>query len=167
MIKYIFGFLIVFNFLGFSQNEDIQIGSSFVRAQSNGAYYDYSDPEAVNIKVDVWGFVKYPGKYVIPVYSKLTDLLSLAGGPTEDAHLEDLRILKAGENNNQDIFHYDYNELMWEEKIQSTIKNPSIQAGDILIIPGSPRFYFRDYLQVGLSILSAAISLTILFINVF
>ena len=78
----------------FAQDKDVQIGSSLnPRIQSQGGFFDYSDPEAVNIKVSVWGFVKYPGKYVIPEYSNLSDLLSYAGGPTDEARFRGFEII--------------------------------------------------------------------------
>ena len=62
--------------------DDLQVGKSIGQFyQNQGAFFDYSDPESVNIKVSVWGFVKYPGKYIIPHYSNAYDLLSYAGGP--------------------------------------------------------------------------------------
>ena len=39
--------------------EDIQIGKSRNEIQRyNGAFYDYSDRDAINIKVMVWGYLK-------------------------------------------------------------------------------------------------------------
>jgi len=47
-----------------AQQEDYQLGmnQSYLR-QNQGAYYDYSDPDGLNIKVSIWGYVKYPGRY--------------------------------------------------------------------------------------------------------
>jgi polysaccharide biosynthesis/export protein len=152
----------------YSQTEDIQIGSGLtLRQQTQGALFDYSDPEAINMKINIWGFVRYPGRYIVPNYSTIQDILSLAGGPTQDAHLEDLRIFRIDKDSVQQFLKFDYNDLMWEKELSKNIRAPKVEAGDIVIIPGSPRFYFRDYLQISLSILSAAISLAILFINIF
>ncbi|MBK6680959.1 MAG: hypothetical protein IPG53_13500 [Ignavibacteriales bacterium] len=43
---------------------------------------------------------------------------------------------------------------------------PTLQPGDILLLKGEPRFFFRDYFSIGLQILSAAISLVILILNI-
>jgi hypothetical protein len=52
---------------------------------------------------------------------------------------------------------------MWEDELVTNSRQiPELLAGDVLVVPGSPRFYFKDYLQVALSILSAMISLSIL-----
>jgi len=75
LIKYIPVIVCIISFFGaksFAQNEGIQIGSNLsARQTSQGGYYDYSDPQAVNIKVAVWGWVRYPGKYIIPAYSNV------------------------------------------------------------------------------------------------
>ena len=80
----------------FSQNDAVQLGSNLnpMRQPTQGALFDYSDPQAVNIKVAVWGWVKYPGKYIIPSYCNVNDLLSYAGGPTDAAKLENLRLIR-------------------------------------------------------------------------
>ena len=43
---------------------------------------------------------------------------------------------------------------------------PKLMAGDILIVPGAPRLYFRDYFSIGLSIFSALTSLVILIFTI-
>ncbi len=151
----------------FAQNEDVQIGSSLnLRNQSQGGFFDYSDPQAVNIKVSVWGFVKFPGKYVIPEYSNLGDLLSYAGGPTDDATLEDLRLFRTKSDSSQELLRFDYNELLWDEYLTKEINNPPLQAGDMVMVTGEQRLYARDYVTLSVSILSALISLSILILNI-
>ena len=66
-----------------AQIKDYELGADVLgmRYQPQGGYFNYSDPEAVNVKVAVWGWVRYPGKYTVPVYTTVSDLLSFAGGP--------------------------------------------------------------------------------------
>lgn len=159
-------FLIIPLFVTIAQ-DDIQIGSDLKNMrQTQGAYYDYSDPEGINIKVQLWGFVKYPGYYIVPSTSRLIDLLSLAGGPGDDAHLEDIRLYRAKDESSNQFLKYNYDELLWQENLTAEVNNPRLNAGDMIIVPGSPRFYFKDYLSIGLSIFSALISLVILVINI-
>jgi hypothetical protein len=158
-------FLVTANFV-FCQ-EDTQIGTNidYLR-QSPGAFYDYSDPEAVNIKVSIWGFVKYPGKYIIPYYSNAYDLLSYSGGPEDDANLDELRIFRISKDSVQSFIKLDYNDFLWNENLTSEKAAPQLIAGDILLVPGEDRLYFRDYLSLSLSIFSVLISLAILIINI-
>lgn len=156
------------NQLIFSQTGNIKIGSDPTsNRNSQGAFYDYSDPEAVNIKVSVWGFVRFPGRYLIPSYSNLKDLLSYAGGPSDDAHLNDLRLYRVMADSSQLIIKYDYDELLWGEgKLLAKDKQAKLTVGDILLVPGEPRLYFRDYFSLTLSVVSVLISLGILILNI-
>ncbi len=169
-MNYFFRTLILslfFSMMIFAQNSELQVGSNTNQLRQNqGAFYDYSDPTTLNIKVSVWGFVKYPGKYVIPMESNVYDLLSYAGGPSEDAHLYDLRIFRTLEDSSREMVKFNYNDLLWDENLKEFKNAPGLAAGDILLVPGSQRLYFKDYLQIGLSVFSALISLSILILNI-
>ncbi len=151
----------------FCQNQDLQIGGDANSLRQNqGALYDYSDPEAVNIKVSVWGFVKYPGRYIIPNYSTVMDLFSLAGGPIPDANLDDLRIFRTNADSTNTFIKFNYKDFLWEDTLITYSKAPALQAGDVFLVPGSQRLYFKDYMTLSLSIFSALVSLAILIINI-
>lgn len=153
----------------FGQTKDYELGASILanRFNQQSGFFDFSDPESVNIKVSVWGFVRYPGKYVVPIYTTVIDLLSYAGGPTDAAHLDDLRIYRVNEDSTQVLLKVDYNDIMYESKLSKEYKKPpSLEAGDILVVPGSPRLYTRDQVSIWVSVLSALISLSILILNI-
>ncbi|MFA5804672.1 MAG: SLBB domain-containing protein [Melioribacteraceae bacterium] len=152
-----------------AQVKDYELGVDVLGMRNNpqGGYYNYSDPEAVNIKVAVWGWVRYPGKYTVPSYTTVSDLLSLAGGPSDAADLEDLRIYRVNEDSTQTMIKFNYNDLLYESKLQSKYRKvPKLDAGDILVIPGEPRMYFRDHFSIWMSVFSVLISLTILVLNI-
>jgi protein involved in polysaccharide export with SLBB domain len=44
------------------------------------------------MQVNIWGFVQHPGRYEVSSTIDLVQLLSFAGGPTQDADMEDVRI---------------------------------------------------------------------------
>jgi hypothetical protein len=163
-------FLIIlfsFTLVSFAQ-EDLQIGKSMNPfSQYRGGQYDYSDVDAINIKVLVWGYVQFPGQYIIPSTSSVNDLLALAGGPVEDADVEDLRLFRINPDSSQTMLKFDYNDLLWEEKLTKKIKIPNLKAGDILLVPGSPRFFFKDYFGITLSIVSTLSSIAVLLITIF
>lgn len=161
-------FIILINTLQ-AQIKDYELGADVLgmRYQPQGGYFNYSDPEAVNIKVAVWGWVRYPGKYTVPSYTTVSDLLSLAGGPTDAADLEDLRIYRVNEDSTQSMIKFNYNDLLYESKLQARYRKvPKLDAGDILVIPGEPRLYFRDHFSIWMSLFSVLISLTILVLNI-
>jgi len=166
LIFLIFGFL--FMTLN-AQIKDYELGADVLGMRYNpqGGYFNYSDPEAVNIKVAVWGWVRYPGKYTVPSYTTVSDLLSLAGGPTDGADLEDLRVYRVNEDSTQAMMKFNYNDLLYESKLQSRYRKvPKLDAGDILVVPGEPRLYFRDHFSIWMSLFSVLISLTILVLNI-
>ena len=92
----------------------------------------------------------------------MLDLLSYSGGPTKDADLNDLRLFRMNKDSTDIILKFNYDDLMWQEDLKSVVNAPALKADDILIVPGGKRYFFRDNLTMGLSILSALISLAIL-----
>ena len=161
--------LITFFSTNLFAQEDIQIGKSQKGTTTpNGALYDYSDPNSINIKVMVWGYVKYPGQYIIPATSSVNNLISLAGGPTEDADLSELKLFRINPDSSQTIIKFDYNDLLWDNNsLSKPIKIPKLLAGDILLVPGSPRWFLKDYIGIILSVFSTVASIATLLVYVY
>ena len=153
-----------------AQENNYSLGSNplLQRLNSQSGYYDFSDPTTVNIRVAVWGWVRYPGKYTVPVYTSPVDLLSLAGGPTDAANLEDLRIYKEGEDSTQSMIKFSYNDVLYESHLATRYRKvPKLEAGDILVVPGEPRVYFAQSISLWLQIFSVATSISILLYTIF
>lgn len=146
-----------------AQEKDYQIGldPNFLR-QSTGGYYDYSDPNGINIKVAVWGYVKYPGRYVIPIRSDIKDLISYSGGINDNAFLDDLRIYRIDKDSTQLLLQFNFEDLWWGENWKPDIDLSKMQAGDVLIVPGRPRLYWESYFSLVLSSLGFLISIATL-----
>jgi hypothetical protein len=151
-----------------AQTGDVKVGSSSpANRYFNAGFFDYSDPEAINVTVSVWGYVRYPGKYLVPNYSSVKDLISYAGGPTENSNLGDLRLYKVLKDSTRMMYKFDYNDLLWDEKLDQKKESlPKLEVGDILVVPGEPRMFFRDYFTMTLSVVSTLISLSILVLNI-
>jgi hypothetical protein len=152
--------LLLFGAKSFAQNDGMQLGSNLnsLRQQTQGGFYDYSDPQAVNIKVAIWGWVKFPGKYIVPAYSSVNDLLSYAGGPTDAAHLEKLRLMRMNEDSSKTIMDINYSDLMMDLESKNLVKTPDLKPDDVLLVSGEPRYYFKDYLSIILSGVSIIVS---------
>ena len=168
-----FSFLVIMIIGGslsvFAQNKDYELGADIMGLRNNmqGGYFNYSDPEAINIGVSVWGWVKYPGKYKVPSYTTASDLLSYAGGPTDAADLTELRIYRVNADSSQSIIKFSYNDLLYESKLETRYRKiPKLEAGDILVVPGEPRLYFKDHFSIWMSVFSVLISLSILILNI-
>lgn len=60
----------------------------------SGPQYVFGDEERVKISVNVWGEVDRPGSYLVPDDTDLVTLLSLAGGPTAQADITEVRVVR-------------------------------------------------------------------------
>ncbi len=158
---------LLFSFPAFSQIDNQQLGRRVDGSRYYGNYYDYSDPGTINIKVSVWGYVRSPGKYLVPISTTISDLISYAGGPDGNADLDEIRLYRIKENGEGELIKFDFNDLLEEDQLRNKkVRTPTLTAGDTLILPGSPKYYFRDWLGITLSIFSAIVSLTILILNI-
>ena len=160
---FILALSLLFQFATSAQNENLQVGGGLNKMyQTQVGLYDLSDPSAVNIKVSIWGFVRYPGKFIIPSYSSIQDLLSYAGGPSDEARLDELRIVRTNSDSSQTIINVNYKDFLMDTEVKSVNTSEVLKAGDVLLVSGSPRFYLRDYISVILSVVSVLISVIIL-----
>lgn len=151
-----------------AQENDISLGAQYTGTlQRQGGFFDYSDPESINMRVSVWGFVRYPGRYLVPIYTTVTDLLSYAGGPYDNSNIDDLRLYRVMEDSTQHMIKFNFNDLLWAESIEATNRRvPKLQAGDLLVVPGEPRLYFQNWFRVGLAVFSSLVSLALLIISI-
>ncbi len=167
LMKFLIGSIFfILSTLAFAQEDDYQVGlnQDYIR-QNQGAYYDYSDPGGLNIRVSIWGYVKYPGRYVIPEHSNITDLISYSGGISDDSNIDEMRIFRVNADSSQEMLIYNYDELWWNETLQKDIQISRLQPGDVLIVPGRPRWYWENYLTLTLSIVGVLLSLATLIVT--
>ena len=166
-LKLLFSIILVAGFFSLNYTQDdIQIGSLGTRGGQAGGLFDYSNPSTINIKVQLWGYVRYPGYYIVPIGMSINELISFAGGPTEDASLDDIRVTKIKEGVQTKIIKYNYNDMMWEEDLHSQINYVRLEAGDIVVIPGEPRHFVRDDISFYLGIGTTLASLTALILSI-
>lgn len=58
------------------------------------SYYYIGKPGELTMHVNLWGFVKNPGRYEVPSSTDLVQLVSYAGGPMQGADLADVRVTR-------------------------------------------------------------------------
>lgn len=136
------------------------------KGMAQGGFYDYSDPASINIRVNLWGFVKFPGQYIVPENLTLIEVISLAGGPMESAHLQDIRVYRTDVSGSTSLINIDYDNLMWGDKDYSVKSLDKLLPGDVILIPGEPRWYLRDYFSFGFSVVSTLLSIILLTIQI-
>lgn len=154
--------------ISYSQDDGFRLGKT--NQQSTASVYDISDPEGVNIEVNLWGFVKFPGRYIIPHNSSLVDVLSFSGGPTESSNIEEIRILRPAIdslNTKNTILKLNYNDLLWGDNIkQSKMNNPILQSGDIIIVMEENRYTLRENLSFILPIVTGILTIATFILTV-
>jgi hypothetical protein len=170
-IFYTIVFSAIIIFAGVLNAQDKERVGNVQTFNQQGGLFNYGDKEKVNIEVSVWGYVKYPGKYIVPQGSTLVDLISYAGGPLIDAKLEEVRLFRPKNDTlnitEDEMIKINYNDIFWSEKITNH-KNRNIRLvpGDILIFPGEPKLFFKDNITLVLSIASVLVSLAILAVSI-
>ncbi|MCK4653313.1 MAG: SLBB domain-containing protein [Candidatus Cloacimonetes bacterium] len=115
--------------------------------------------EQLKIKTYIWGQVKKPGLYIVPDNTDLLTLISSAGGPTENAKLSKVRIIRSTPEGEKVIW---VNLKKYIETGDSNII-PVLQPGDTVVISGSTYYAFTkavDWLAQIAIILSVYVAIS-------
>ena len=94
------------------------------------------------IKVNIWGFVRMPGQYLVPSDTDLISLISYAGGPTEGAQTKNVKLVRTmdlspndqKQKENKKIYHYNIKKFL---ETGDLIYNPQLMPNDTILISGS------------------------------
>lgn len=130
-------------------------------SSNQGSIYLYSGnltgTEQLKIKAYIWGQVRNPGLYIIPDNTDLLTLISSAGGPTENAKLAKIKIVRQTEIGEQ-IIMVDLKEYT---KTADKKLIPMIQPGDTIVVPGTT-FYAMTKIADWLSKLAIFLSIYVI-----
>jgi hypothetical protein len=111
------------------------------------SYYYLGGREGLTIVVNLWGFVRNPGRYEVPGSTDLVQLISLGGGPLEHAQIEGVKIvrqiLQPDSTYKTEVIPIDLREFEETGK-----KSPLLIPGDTIIIPGSTFNAIEEMLAV-------------------
>jgi len=94
-------------------------------------------------KYYVWGQVRSPGAYSFIASPDIVELLSAGGGPTENANLGRVVLIRAVTQKRTRI---DLQKMMGSGQILR------LAPGDVVIVPSSPWYNLRDWLAVVTSV---------------
>ena len=98
---------------------------------SSASYYFIAKPNELSMQVNIWGFVRNPGRYEVPTSTDLVKLVSYAGGPIEDAILDNVKVTRsvAGASVGQtDEYYVDLEDLA------------SVDPADLVLYPDDTVF---------------------------
>jgi polysaccharide export outer membrane protein len=82
-------------------------------------------------KVYVIGQVAKPGDFVVNPQVNVMQALSMAGGVTPFASLDEIKILRRT-GGTQQALHFDYKEVLRGRKLEQNIE---LQSGDVVVVP--------------------------------
>lgn len=159
-------FVIIISTIIFSTACFAQDTPSIIPSTTSSAY-SYSgtmgDEEQLRIYTQIWGQVQKPGFYLVPDDTDLLTLLSLAGGPTENAKLSKIRIVRPSQENEQ-------GEVIW-----LNLKNyldtgnydiiPVLRAGDTVVVSGTV-FYGMERVADFLADFATVLSIYNLYLTI-
>lgn len=152
----------------FSQDNDLIIGKSSRGVM--GAVYDLSNPNGINIEVNLWGFIRSPGRYIIPYNSTLLDLLTYSGGPLENSNLKEVRLIRPGNDSlktKAKIIKINYDDFLWNEDVkQIKISSPTLQTGDMVIVTEEKRTSLKEDIMFIIPIISGIITIATFIITI-
>lgn len=121
---------------------------------SPAAYYYISKSGEITMPINLWGFVKNPGRYEVPISTDLVQLVSFAGGPLAEANLTDVKITRVMRRDTQ-LRKVEYTvNLKHLDQVDEMALN--LQAGDTILIDNIP-FQWRDFFTI---ITTAAVVIT-------
>jgi polysaccharide biosynthesis/export protein len=124
-------------------------GSGMGLTSSGGSsYYDMSLGSGLTIPVNLWGFVKNPGRYVVSSSTNLVQLLSYGGGPTELARITDVRIIRDRKVDSTIKELVLLCNLEQFQKLGDASQNPMLYPGDTIIVPGNAISSFQTTLGI-------------------
>ena len=139
-----------------AQNSDASSG------YNSASVYLYSgtlsDGEQLNIKTYIWGQVKNPGLYIVPDNTDLITLISSAGGPTENAKLTKIRIVRPTAEGEKIIW---VNIREYLETGNSDLI-PILQPGDTVVVAGTIFYAFSkatDFLSKVAIVISVYVAI--------
>lgn len=142
----------------------VQAQTDLDRSRFNtAAYYNYAEIGDITILVNVWGAVRFPGLYEVPDTTRLSEVLSLAGGPAitqrrkQDRRTVTLELARTNPINRT-------SETILRQQMENQIVAPEndiqLVSGDVLTVEVlvRERFTWRDFIPIVAAIGTLALA---------
>lgn len=112
----------------------------------SSAYYFVGKTGELTITVNLWGFVRNPGRYEVPSSTDLVQLISYGGGPLKEAKLKDVKIIRSVREDTAIV------EKVIKVNVEKIIENgepsPLLLPGDTVVVPGGSIDVIKDILAI-------------------
>lgn len=103
---------------------------------SNAAYFNYTRTGDVSVVVNIWGTIRFPGRYELTRGSDLGDAVSLAGGPSDTGQRPDefdriitVTLSRQGITGREVVFQSELSQI-----VESKAELPVLLDDDVLYI---------------------------------
>jgi len=103
---------------------------------SNAAFFNYTRTGDVSVIVNIWGTIRFPGRYELTRGSNLGDAISLAGGPADTGERPDefdriitVSLSRKGIAGREVIFQSELSQI-----VESSVSLPTLLDDDVLYI---------------------------------
>ncbi len=146
---FVFLFLILLNVPLFAQIDQMNMANRNVTGKSVNYYY--AKPGDITVTVSLWGFVQKPGLYEVSSSTNLIQLLSLAGGPTNYADLDNIRIIRSQKDTNGKIIKKEL-KVNLEEIVKLTEEQIKLQPGDVIYVNHTNWYTVKEAFSVTSSV---------------
>lgn len=133
----------------------IVAGSAFAQIETNlgisksgassAAYFFISKPGEITMSVNLWGYVRNPGRYEVPISTDLVQLISYAGGPLAEADLGSVKISRVVRRDDGIRTVEFVVNLRHLDKLDD--KARGLEPGDTIFVD-SPSFAWRDVFSI-------------------
>ncbi len=122
---------------------------------SQAAYYYLSKPGEITMQVNLWGNVKNPGRYEIPISTDIVQLISFAGGPLPEADLGTVRIIRIAREGGSKKVQFSINMNRIDQIDEQAL---SLHPGDTIFID-RVSFTFESF--VGILTTAATVAIAV------
>lgn len=128
---------------------------------SNAAYFKYTRTGDVSVIVNIWGTIRYPGRYELTRGSNLGDAVSLAGGPSDTGEhpnefdrIITVTLSRQGINGREVIFQSELSQI-----VESTSPLPVLTDDDVLYINtiSATKFNYRNLILPAANLLATGL----------
>jgi ribosomal protein L18E len=144
MLKKAIILLLFFASISFAQL--FESGTRIVTGGGSSAYYFVGKTGELTITVNLWGFVRNPGRYEVPSSTDLVQLISYGGGPLKEAKLKDVKIIR---NVREDLTIVEkVIKVNVEKIIEDGEPSPILLPGDTVVVPGGSIDVIKDILAI-------------------
>lgn len=126
---------------------DLMQSEAYSRYSTGNEYISGQEPGVVMMKVNLWGAVRRPGIHHIPVKTNLIELMSFAGGPNDNAILDEVTIKRISGNEQKKIA-VDLAEVIHTHKNYDLLLKPD----DIIVVPAAKPWVSQDLFMTAMII---------------